>query len=132
MNEFFVTIWQNIWPPSPIQILFTVFALFAWSRAILRFRAKQMNQKELAFWSLLWLAMIIVVLIPGKTTYLANILGMGRGFDAMIFIGIIALFYAVYRLYIKSNETEQEITQIIRQMALRLDVKKGRKGRKKL
>jgi hypothetical protein len=47
---------------------------------------------------------------------------MERGFDAMIFIAIIALFYAVYRLYIKANETEQEITEIVRQIALRLDV----------
>lgn len=131
MTHFFLTIWQSIWPPSPIQILFTLFALFAWSRAILRFRAKQMNQKELAFWSILWLAMIAVVLIPGKTTYLANLLGMGRGFDAMIFIGIIILFYAVYRLYIKANETEQEITEIVRQLALRLDTKKGRAKRTK-
>lgn len=131
MEHFLFTIWQNVWPLSPIKILFTVFALFAWSRAILRFRAKQMNQKELAFWSLLWLAMILVVLIPGKTTYLANLLGVGRGFDAMVFIAIIALFYAVYRLYIRTNELEQEITQIVRQMALRLDVRKGRKRKVK-
>lgn len=126
MQHFLLTIWQSIWPVSPMKVLFTLFALFAWSRAILRFRAKQMNQKELAFWSLLWLAMIVVVLIPGKTTYLANLLGMGRGFDAMIFIAVIMLFYAVYRLYIRSNEVEQEITGIVRQLALRLDTKKGR------
>ncbi len=126
MTHFFQTIWASIWPLSPIKILFTLFALFAWSRAILRFRDRQMNQKELAFWSFLWVAMIAVVLIPEKTTVLAKLLGMERGFDAMIFIASIALFYAVYRLYVRLNEVEQEITQIIRQMALRLDVKKNK------
>jgi len=131
MQEYLISIWQNIWPLSPIKILFSIFAIFAWSRAVLRFRAKQMNQKELAFWSFLWLAMIVVVLIPEKTTTLAKLLGMDRGFDAMTFIAIIALFYSVYRLYIKSNEVDQEITRIVRETALRLDVKKGRSKRLK-
>jgi|GEM_PF-258567 len=131
MHDYLINLWQSIWPLSPIKILFSVFALFAWSRAVLRFRAKQMNQKELAFWSFLWLAMIVVVLIPEKTTTLAELLGMERGFDAMTFIAIIALFYSVYRLYIKSNEVDQEITRIVRETALRLDVKKGQAKRSK-
>lgn len=130
MHDYLINLWQSIWPLSPIKILFSIFALFAWSRAILRFRAKQMNQKELAFWSFLWLAMIAVVLIPEKTTTLAKLLGMDRGFDAMTFIAIVVLFYVIYRLYIKSNETDQEITQIVRQMALRLDTKKNKNSKR--
>lgn len=129
--HFFLTIRSAIYPFKPIEILLTLFVLFAWSRVILRWRDHQINQKELAFWSILWLVILVMVYVPGKTTYLAHLLGMGRGFDAMVFIAIIALFYTLYRLYIKANETEQEITEIVRQMALRLDVKKGRtRGRK--
>jgi len=132
MSHWFQKIWYQIWPINPIEALLTIFALFAWSRAILKFRSKIINQKELIFWSFLWLTAIIIVFIPGKTTFLAHLLGMGRGFDAMVFLAIIALFYAVYRLYIKSNEVDQDITQIVRQMALRGGIKKsqGRKVRK--
>jgi len=133
MQKFVSIIWHMIYPLKPIEIILTIFVLFAWSRVVLRFRDRQINQKELAFWSCLWLIILIMVYVPGKTTYLAHLIGMGRGFDAMVFIAIIALFYTIYRLYIKANETEQEITEIIRQMALRLDVKKGRKRiRKKI
>lgn len=126
MNHFFLKIWHNIWPIKPIVALLVIFVLFAWSRVILRFRDRKVNQKELVFWSLLWLTMLVVVILPGKTTYIAHLLGMGRGFDAMVFIAIVVLFYVIYRLYIKANETEQELTEIIRQMALRLDTKKMR------
>ncbi len=102
-----------------IKILFTLFALFAWSRAIIRFYSKDLNLKELFFWSLLWIAMIILVFVPGKTNFLAKILGMERGNDAMFFISVVALFYASYRLYVKANEQEKEITRLIRALALK-------------
>lgn len=107
---------------TPINIIFTIFALFAWSRAILRFRDKVINFKELAFWTFVWLAAIVIVYIPGKATTLAKLLGMGRGFDAMVFIAIVALFYAVYRLYMRVNETDQELTRLIRQIALKIGI----------
>ena len=132
MIKYFITIWRIFWPVSPIEAILTLFALFAWSRAFLRFRSKVINQKEFIFWSILWLAVIIIVFIPGKTTALAHLLGMGRGFDAMVFLAVIALFYAVYRLYIKANEIEREITELVRQIALNLEVKISRKKAKKL
>jgi len=108
---------------SPINVIFTLFALFAWSRAIMRFRDKVINFKELAFWSFVWVAAIVIVYIPGKATALAKLLGMGRGFDAMVFIAVVALFYAVYRLYMRANEAEQEMTRLVRQIALKIDIK---------
>ncbi len=118
-------------PIAPIKIIFTIFALFAWSRAVIKFRAKLMNPKEIAFWSLLWLSLIVAIFIPGKTTLLARLLGIERGFDAMIFIGIVALFYAVYRLYVKSNEAERIITEIVRKIALRHGVTKSKRKKKR-
>lgn len=114
---------------APIKVIFTIFVLFAWSRAFIKFRYKSMNTKEITFWTILWASITIAIYIPGKTTVLAQLLGMDRGFDAMILIGMITLFYSVYRLYAKSNENEQVITELVRQIALRNGTTK--KGRKK-
>ena len=102
-----------------VKILFTIFAVFAWSRAIIRFNAKDLNFKELIFWSLVWILMIVLVFVPGKTNFLAKMIGMDRGNDAMFFLAIVALFYASYRLYVKSNEQEKEITKLVRALALK-------------
>lgn len=109
-----------------VKILLTIFALFAFSRAVIRFYNKDLNLKELIFWSVLWLGLTFLVFVPGKTNFLAKILGMERGNDAMFFLGIVALFYASYRLYVKSNEQEKEITRLVRALALK-SVKKPRK-----
>jgi hypothetical protein len=116
------TIYEFIASVSLIKILLTLFVVFAWSRALLRFRDKAINFKEFGFWSLVWIATLVMVYLPGKATVLANLLGVGRGFDAMVFIAIVALFYAVYRLYVKSNEAEQEMTRLIREISLKLNV----------
>ncbi len=102
-----------------IKIILTTFAIFALSRAIIRFYSKDLNLKELIFWSLIWLAMIVLVFIPGKTNFLAKMIGMERGNDAMFFLAIVTLFYASYRLYVKSNEQEKEITKLVRALALK-------------
>ena len=112
-----------------IKILLTVFALFALSRAIVRFYSKDLNLKELIFWSLIWLGMIVLVFIPGKTNLLAKMIGMDRGNDAMFFLAIVILFYASYRLYVKTNEQEKEITSLVRALALK-NIKKKRKIKK--
>ena len=113
---------------APIKVIFTIFVLFAWSRAFIKFRYKSINTKEIVFWTILWASITTAVYIPGKTTLLANLLGMGRGFDAMILIGMVTLFYAVYRLYAKANENEQVITELVRQIALKNGTtKKGKK-----
>lgn len=127
MNHIIEFFTQSI---SPIKIILSVFALFAWTRVVLRFRDRIVNTKELAFWSLIWFSAIVIIFVPNKTTTLAKLLGMGRGFDAMILIAVMVLFYSVYRLYIKSNEAEQEITKVIRQVALRLDVIEASKDKK--
>ena len=121
------TIYEIIASVSLIKILLTLFVVFAWSRALLRFRDKAINFKELGFWSLVWIAIIAMVYWPGKATLLANLLGVGRGFDAMVFIAIVALLYAVYRLYVKSNELEQEMTRLIREISLKLNVSEPEK-----
>jgi len=103
---------------ASIKIIFTVFAIFAWSRAFIRFQKRLMNIKELIFWSILWGGLTVLVFIPGKTDFLARLLGMKRGIDAMFFFGIIVLFYAVYRLYAKANNLEYELTQLVRKIAI--------------
>ena len=106
-----------------IKIFLTLFALFAWSRVLIRFRAKDLNIKEMIFWSVVWVSIVVLVYIPGKTNFVAKLIGMDRGNDAMFFLAIVGLLYATYRLYVKINEQDKEITKLVRALALK-NVKK--------
>ena len=103
---------------TPISILVTFFALFAWSRAYQRWREKIFNHKELIFWTVIWFTAIFLSLYPVKSEFLAKILRIGRGSDAVFAIATIILFYSVYRLYAKTDKHEKDLARLVRELAL--------------
>ena len=102
-----------------IQILLIVFLIFALSRVVLRFRSGQIKATEFFFWSVLFISAIAVVTFPQETTNLANILGIGRGVDLVVYASIVTLFYLVFRIYVMIEDLRHEITLLVRKIALR-------------
>ena len=116
-----------------IQVLGILFALFAISRVMLQIRRNAMSVESGLFWVFIWISIMLVVVFPGSLGYLANLVGVGRGVDVLIYLGIVALFYLIYRSYTKIENLEREITKIVREIAIieryeKKDVKKNNKG----
>jgi len=107
-----------------IQILIILFVLFAWSRAFLRLRGKNISIGEFSFWSLLWIAVIIIALFPNIIVGLSIMLGVGRAVDLLIYISIIVLFYLMFRLYVKMDVQAKETTKLVREIAIKNAKKK--------
>lgn len=104
---------------EPIQIIAILFALFAFSRAVLRVRAGEITAKEFIFWSAIWILVIVVVLMPSTTTFVSSALGVGRPIDLVVYGGIVSLFYLIFRLYVKIEHTERLLTKLTREIALK-------------
>ncbi len=108
---------------SLIQVVVVAFAVFAISRVIFRFKDRKMSAPAFTLWMLIWIAAIVVILLPGTSFFFADILGIQRGADFVVYISIIALFYLVFRLYVKIDSVEKNVTKIVREAAIR----KGKK-----
>jgi len=100
-----------------IQIFLIVFALFAMTRVIIQFRKGALSLAVLFLWILFWALVGVVVLLPKTTDVFAQLVGVGRGVDAIMYMAILALFYLVFRLYVAIEHIEQEITRFVRAMA---------------
>lgn len=111
------------------QILLTVFLIFALSRVVLRFKGGNVSLTGLMFWGLLFGSAIVFVLIPEITSDIATTLGIGRGADAVVYSSIVVLFYLVFRLYVYIQDIRQDITDIVKTIALK-DAKKNDKTSK--
>ncbi len=110
-----------------IQILIVSFALYAFTRALLRFRKRAINLSEFLLWGGFWLCVGVCVLTPGITQWCADLLGVGRGADAVFYLGIVGLSYATFRSYLRTRRLEQEITELVRKLALRqADIERDR------
>jgi hypothetical protein len=58
------------------------------------------------------------VLNPELTTKLANLVGVGRGTDLILYLCVIAFFLAFMVLYAKVRNLEAAQTELVRQLAL--------------
>lgn len=101
-----------------LQIVAAIFVLFAISRVYLRFKERKLSSFNFLFWNLVWIGGLSVVLFPNLSSQLAHIVGIGRGADAIIYASIVVIFYLLFRIYIKLEDTNKQITELARKVSL--------------
>lgn len=102
-----------------IKLIVSVFVLFAISRVWLRYRDGSIGVLGMVTWTTLWCGIATFAWWPRVTDFFAEKIGVGRGVDALVYISIIALFYGLFRIYVKMEYLEHEMTALVRTMALR-------------
>jgi len=95
-----------------------VFVTFAASRAVLRAKDKKITIIELFFWLGIWGGLIFVVFFPNIISRVADLVGIKRGIDVIIYTSVGIIFYLIFRLYVKLEDIEREITKVVRELAL--------------
>ncbi|OGH67350.1 MAG: hypothetical protein A3B90_00650 [Candidatus Magasanikbacteria bacterium RIFCSPHIGHO2_02_FULL_41_13] len=105
------------------QILILLFSLFAIVSIFFRRAKDGLGIRATVFWILFWLGVDLVVLVPNSTTVLANKLGIGRGVDLVVYVSILMIFFILFRLNVKIEGINRQITKIVRKNAID-DVKK--------
>jgi hypothetical protein len=107
-----------------IQVLVVAFALFALSRVVVRFRKRTIGIVEFAVWFSFWIAVGAVGVTPDTTHRFAALLGVGRGVDAVSYVTLLMLCYLVFRQRMMVRTLEQQLTQLVRKLALERPVRR--------
>ena len=102
-----------------IQVVGIVIALFSLLMVLIRFRKKQISLREFSLWGVFWIILVVFVLYPWLMSRLATLVGVGRGVDVIVYLGLILLFYLVFKINVKMERIEQDITKIVKEEALR-------------
>ena len=101
-----------------IQLLALIFCLFALWRVIAKFRRGELKPAEFAMWLIFWLAVGVAFITPESLTKLANLLGIGRGADLVLYVAVVVVFYLMFRIFVRLEKMEHEITKVVRKEAL--------------
>jgi len=109
-----------------IKIIVSTFVVFAVSRVWLRYRDGAIGIIGMFLWIVLWLSVGVFTWWPKVSDFFAQKIGIGRGADALVYFSIVGLFYGMFRLYVKMEFIEHEITELVRTMALKEDL--GKRG----
>ena len=103
---------------KPVQFLLLAFVLGAFVRVIRSYMHRGMQRRDFLFWIVVWTGTAAVITFPDATSFLAYLLGIGRGADLIIYTSLLISFYLILRVHLTLARLEQEVTEIVRTIAL--------------
>lgn len=101
-----------------IQILITLVSVGIIVKACAKVRTREVHIQTLMAWILFWIAVIALVWQPNLTDYLAHFLQVTRGADAVFYLSLVGIFYLLFRIFIRLERMDQEVTTLVREIAL--------------
>ncbi len=101
-----------------IKIVIIIFVLVVLWRTFWRFRRNDITLRELIIWSVFWLLVAVVALVPKATDVVARFVGVERGADLLVYLSIMVLFFAVFKIIVKLEKIDRDVTVVVRKMAL--------------
>lgn len=102
-----------------IQIVLLAFFVVAIGKVWGRRKAHDLSIRAAVVWTIFWCVAGVVAVLPNSTATVAKIFGVGRGADVVIYISLAILFFIVFRLTVKIEKLNRDITSAIRDEALR-------------
>lgn len=102
-------------------IVFSFIALIAIIYLYQRISQKKSPMSYL-LWGVIWLFVIIFAFVPELSAYLGGFFGISRGLDFLVIVAIILMFYLIFKLYLKIDQLQQDITKIVREIALNNEI----------
>ncbi|MEI8343331.1 MAG: DUF2304 family protein [Candidatus Moraniibacteriota bacterium] len=96
-----------------LRIATSIFVFFAISRAYLRFKDRSLGATGFFLWTSIWALALLFIFDPNLSSIIAELTGLGRGADAAFLLSIILIFYLIFRLYIKIDTIDKNLTTLV-------------------
>lgn len=101
-----------------IQILLITASVTMFAFLLARRGTHRTNAWKKLFLFGLMLLMIGAVLYPNTVTWVANLLGIGRGADLLLYVMFAAFLFYVISRYVKDQDERDKLYQLARQVAI--------------
>ncbi|MDP6527550.1 MAG: DUF2304 domain-containing protein [archaeon] len=109
-----------------IQAFGLALGLLMFYYAVKLYRQGKFKDRDFVTWGIVALAIFFVSLYPTVLDSVLSWLKIGRGLDALLVLGLLGVYGFVFQVYIRNQETQRQITNLVRKVALELE-QKGRK-----
>ena len=107
-----------------VQIIAILFAIFMIYVAFLNWKRKDINGKEIFFWSALWLGFIVVTLFPDILQNITEKLFFTRVMDLLMVAAFMILAFIGFQNHVSNRRMERKIEELIRKEAVKNAKKK--------
>ena len=105
-----------------VQYLTLIVVAYLLFHLALEYRRGRIDWSSFISWVFIMTIFGIVSLFPiAVSTEIKNLLGLGRGLDALFVVSIGLAYVFLFKLYVKIDRTEREITELTRKIAIELE-----------
>ncbi|MEK7212879.1 MAG: DUF2304 domain-containing protein [Patescibacteria group bacterium] len=101
-----------------IQLLLLLIFAAALIKVFGQAKRQEISAGTAMLWTVFWLLAGYIVVRPNDTFYLAKALGVGRGADAVVYLALALIFFMLFRLTIKVEKINRDITKVVRKESL--------------
>ncbi|AMK15177.1 hypothetical protein SAMN02910297_00923 [Methanobrevibacter olleyae] len=88
-----------------------------------RLRVKKITPATFGLWVVICLIINFFAFAPKLSDPLAGFFGFGRGLDLLLVVGFAFTVYVLFRLYVKIDEINQNMTDLVRALAIHDEIK---------
>ncbi len=110
-----------------IQLIILLFIAFVLSRMFKKLKKKELTKREFIWWFIFWIIVGIVTISPKLADLVAKYLGVESGSNLAVYISILVLFYLIFRMMVKIDKLDRDITKIVRNVAINEAEKGGKR-----
>jgi len=109
------------------KIFSVLLATIVISKSYVDLRARAESLQMFIFWVFTWTMIMLVALFPSIVDFLIASSRYGQtGLGTVFGMGLVFLFFVVYRIYVKMESVEQKLTKTIQELALKDRQKESR------
>ncbi len=101
------------------QILAGLIIIFFVSKLFSEKKKKEITSNEFTLWLSFWILAALAITLIKKIDSLVAYFGFsGSGINFLIYLGVLALFYLVFRLRLSIAKLDRNLTELNRQITL--------------
>ena len=101
------------------RIIAAAFVLYVLFKCYRRYRQKHISTRRMLLWTVFWSGVLAVSWVPQVTDRISQQLGVEKGVHLAFFVAILLILYLLAMMYAHLEQTRQEITELVRLIALR-------------
>lgn len=109
-----------------MQIIGIIVAGIIFFEARVLYKKEKFTRRDFWVWGGISGILIVISIAPSLFNILLRFTNMRRTLDALIVLGILGLYTLVFHLYIRTQQTQREVTEFVRKAALVLE-KRGKR-----
>jgi len=102
------------------QIIALIVIAFFLARLYWQKQKNYISMNEFLFWLVFWLlAAVLIISLKFLDKFVAGLGFSGSGIEVLLYLSVAGLFYFVFRLRLKLEKIEKDITKIVQNIALK-------------